>query len=191
MESNTKDVFFNYNGSGTLAGVLESCGIYRPSSIKNLLKLDYALENPQTKDKEVSLYISMDTQDGDKIKFWVIEYRNIHDPNFDLNADANQLAEFEISLPRVTGSKNWQFYLDSKSQHVYVKTPQEAFNVWTTQENFHCALADKLKEALQKHGLVQCPDLSSNYMEARLIGLFLEYRTLARNPHLLAQKLGL
>lgn len=191
--NNIKEVHFNYQGSGVISAALQRTGIYSPQNIEAWLKRRHAVTTEHAKEKDVSLFIGMEMKPEPQLTFLVFQYQDMESDDSDFNIEARKLGEFDISIPKTLGSKNWKFYTDQKDRRIFdVKTPADILDADSTMENFHAYLAKKLQGALKKHGLASIleNDNDTNF-EHMLIGLFLEYRELQTNPQLLMRRLGL
>lgn len=195
LDSNIKNVFFSYEGGGGIAASLSRNALYNPENLTQLLTSHYRLDMPDTANRENILYIHMTTKPKDCLTFSAYDACNFSRPDFDFNKTAASLVELRVPLGIAVGSKDWQFYIESKGSGIInVETPANASVIWEAQANLHDHLADKLNVYLREKGLRQIEmdeeDLKDSEFHAALIGIFLEYREMAHNPSSIARKLG-
>lgn len=185
MKKNIKEVTLQYAGSSVMSVALRKNSHYHSSIIENKLKNNYHLNLPQTKDRDVSIVMKMDS-DNDTITFRIMNYVDYSaidysQPNAEFLEESHVLGEFEIKFSNAIGIKDWSFYIEQKNRG-NGDVPLDPKKVWAVDNNFHNYISDKLKKYLSKKGLFSIYENDNIDMENELIGLFTEYKKLNENP---------
>lgn len=177
MQDNIENVFFTYRGSSAIGSVLRlGQGSYpAPAKLAERLKRDFFYSSGSISDNSpCSIKIKMD---------------NVEQTiTFEISSEDDKEETFTLSLPRILGRKDWQFYLDTKAQRkmdVTIKSAAQGKSFSDSLESLHQVLATKLHEALKEKGFTPFPNCEIDYFAYDLIGHFLDYKRFHEDKRLL------